>query len=93
MPFADLAGRLWMQFELGMTSMQQLGFSAKDLDEVKGIFTETNMVLLLVTMFVSAVHVSQSASPVTPACGGRGGGRTGGGRLTCLQRKTRDGFD
>ncbi|XP_043195211.1 cleft lip and palate transmembrane protein 1-like protein isoform X2 [Amphibalanus amphitrite] len=49
--------RLWMQFELGMTSMQQLGFSAKDLDEVKGIFTETNMVLLLVTMFVSAVHL------------------------------------
>ena len=47
-----------MQFELGMGSMQKLGFTPKDLDEVKGIFTETNMVLLLVTMFVSAVHVS-----------------------------------
>ncbi|XP_037085483.1 LOW QUALITY PROTEIN: cleft lip and palate transmembrane protein 1-like protein [Pollicipes pollicipes] len=49
--------RLWMQFELGMTSMRQLGFTNKDLDEVKGIFTDTNLYLLLITMLVSAIHL------------------------------------
>ncbi len=37
--------------------MHDLGFTLKDTDEVKGIFADTNMVLLLVTFAVSAVHL------------------------------------
>lgn len=41
-----------------MDTMQGLGFSAKDLDEVKGIFSDTNIYLLSITMFVASVHVN-----------------------------------
>lgn len=41
-----------------METMQTLGFSPKDLDEVKGIFSDTNIYLLAVTMLVASVHVS-----------------------------------
>lgn len=50
--------RLAQQFQAAMETMQQLGFSAKDLDEVKGIFSDTNIYLLSITMFVASVHVS-----------------------------------
>jgi hypothetical protein len=36
---------------------QGLGFTLKDTDEVKGIFVDTNLFLLLVTFTVSAVHL------------------------------------
>ncbi len=36
---------------------QSLGFTPKDTDEVKGIFADTNLVLLLVTFGVSAIHL------------------------------------
>ncbi len=36
---------------------QSLGFTQKDTDEVKGIFADTNLVLLLVTFGVSAIHL------------------------------------
>lgn len=49
--------RLFLQFTTALSSMHQLGFTAKDTDEVKGIFADTNMVLLLVTFGVSAVHL------------------------------------
>ena len=49
--------RLFLQFTSALASMHQLGFTAKDTDEVKGIFADTNMVLLLVTFGVSAVHL------------------------------------
>lgn len=51
--------RLAQQFLQAMETMQTLGFSAKDLDEVKGIFSDTNIYLLAVTMFVAAIHVSK----------------------------------
>jgi hypothetical protein len=36
---------------------QALGFTLKDTDEVKGIFVDTNLFLLLVTFTVSSVHL------------------------------------
>jgi len=49
--------RLFLQFYSALSSMHQMGFTNKDTDEVKGIFADTNLVLLLVTFGVSAVHL------------------------------------
>lgn len=49
--------RLFLQFTGGLAAMHGMGFTEKDTDEVKGIFADTNMVLLLVTFGVSAVHL------------------------------------
>eukprot|EP00095_Tigriopus_kingsejongensis_P010369 snap_masked-scaffold933_size79438-processed-gene-0.6 protein:Tk10369 transcript:snap_masked-scaffold933_size79438-processed-gene-0.6-mRNA-1 annotation:"hypothetical protein DAPPUDRAFT_315834" len=49
--------RLFLQFTQALSSMHQMGFTFKDIDEVKGIFADTNMLLLLITFSVSAVHL------------------------------------
>lgn len=49
--------RLMLQLESGLRSLKEFGFSAKDVDEVKGIFADTNIYLLCTTMFVAALHV------------------------------------
>lgn len=49
--------RLMLQIEHAMKSMLSLGFSKKDIDEVKGIFSDTNVYLLLLTVFVGSVHM------------------------------------
>merc|ERR1719402_1374377 len=49
--------RLFLQFTAALGSMQSMGFTEKDTDEVKGIFADTNLILLLVTFGVSAVHL------------------------------------
>ena len=49
--------RLFLQFSAALGSMHSMGFTDKDTDEVKGIFADTNLVLLLVTFGVSAVHL------------------------------------
>ena len=36
-----------------------IGFTDRDLDEVKGLFVDTNIYLLLLTMMVSVCHVSR----------------------------------
>lgn len=41
-----------------MENLKNLGFSDKDIDEVKGIFADTNIYLLGGTFFIAAVHVS-----------------------------------
>jgi hypothetical protein len=50
--------RLWMQFSAAMFTLRQMGFTEKDIDELKGIFADTNIVLLCVTFVVAALHVS-----------------------------------
>lgn len=47
-----------MQFEAALHPMAHLGFTDKDLDEVKGIFSDTNLYFLCVTFLVAALHVS-----------------------------------
>ena len=49
--------RLFSQFSQALGGLHGLGFTEKDTDEVKGIFADTNLVLLLVTFAVSAVHL------------------------------------
>lgn len=49
--------RLLLHVEQALFSLQKLGFSAKDVDEVKGIFSDTNVYLLCGTIFVGSVHM------------------------------------
>lgn len=49
--------RLFVQFGQALHSLKSLGFTDKDVDEVKGIFVDTNFALLLITFGVSAVHL------------------------------------
>lgn len=43
--------------ETSMVSLRSMGFSDKDLDDIKGIFEDTNMYLLLITVIVASTHV------------------------------------
>lgn len=49
--------RVWSAMSASMAHLTELGFSDKDLDEVKGLFVETNMHLLLLTMMISVCHL------------------------------------
>lgn len=50
--------RLIAHIENAMSQLTQLGFSAKDVDEVKEIFAEANLYLLCGTIFIGSIHVS-----------------------------------
>lgn len=50
--------RLILHVEHAMRSLKQFGFTKKDVDEVKGIFSEANLYLLCGTMLIASVHVS-----------------------------------
>lgn len=50
--------RFMLIIESSMKSMSELGFSELDTDDVKGIFFDTNLYLLLITVFVTSFHVS-----------------------------------
>jgi len=52
--------RLVLHVQATMENLKNLGFSDKDVDEVKGIFADTNVYLLGGTFFIAAVHVSTS---------------------------------
>uniref|UniRef100_A0A0K2V6R6 Lipid scramblase CLPTM1L n=1 Tax=Lepeophtheirus salmonis TaxID=72036 RepID=A0A0K2V6R6_LEPSM len=49
--------RVFLHFTNAFESMKNLGFTKKDNDEIKGILTDTNIVLLGVTFVISAVHL------------------------------------
>lgn len=49
--------KLLAHVEQAFQALKTMGFSNKDLDEVKGIFSDTNLYLLCGTLFVGSVHV------------------------------------
>ncbi|XP_063220844.1 lipid scramblase CLPTM1L [Bacillus rossius redtenbacheri] len=49
--------RLMQHVRTALKSLQEFGFTEKDVDEVKGIFADTNLYLLCITIFVSAIHL------------------------------------
>lgn len=51
--------RLIVHIESALNHFKQFGFSMKDIDEVKGIFSDTNVYLLCATIFIGSIHVSQ----------------------------------
>jgi len=51
--------RLMLLMEHATQALLTIGFATKDIDEVKGIFSDTNVYLLCGTIFVSSIHVSR----------------------------------
>ena len=49
--------RLFKQFESSLDSMREMGFNEKQFDELISLFTDTNVYLILLTFFVSFLHV------------------------------------
>nr|XP_023022991.1 cleft lip and palate transmembrane protein 1-like protein [Leptinotarsa decemlineata] len=49
--------RFMLQIEATLHQFLDLGFTEKDLDEVKGVFADTNLFLLCATMFIGSVHL------------------------------------
>ncbi|KAH8306888.1 hypothetical protein KR018_011695, partial [Drosophila ironensis] len=49
--------RLMLLVEHATNALLNVGFVAKDIDEAKGVFSDTNVYLLGCTMFVSCVHI------------------------------------
>jgi hypothetical protein len=49
--------RVWTQFRRATEALQKLGFSQKDVDEVKGIFFDTNLYFLILTFVISMFHL------------------------------------
>ena len=54
--------RLWIQFTGALHTLKLMGFTNKDIDELKGIFADTNIILLCGTFVVAALHVSITLS-------------------------------
>lgn len=48
--------RLIAHIETAMQQLTHMGFSSKDIDEVKEIFAEANLYILLGTVFIGSVH-------------------------------------
>uniref|UniRef100_A0A4W3KJ81 Lipid scramblase CLPTM1L n=1 Tax=Callorhinchus milii TaxID=7868 RepID=A0A4W3KJ81_CALMI len=49
--------RFWTHMQEAVFSLQRFGFTEKDVDEVKGIFVDTNLYFLALTFFVAAFHL------------------------------------
>ncbi|XP_015114592.1 cleft lip and palate transmembrane protein 1-like protein [Diachasma alloeum] len=49
--------RLLLQVKATMENMKSLGFSDRDVDEVKGIYADTNFYLLAGTIFIASMHL------------------------------------
>ncbi|KAH8374174.1 hypothetical protein KR200_006558 [Drosophila serrata] len=49
--------RLMLLMEHATQALLTIGFATKDIDEVKGVFSDTNVYLLCGTIFVSSIHM------------------------------------
>ncbi|XP_013188755.2 lipid scramblase CLPTM1L [Amyelois transitella] len=49
--------RLALHVRLALEQLNVLGFSAKDIDDVKGIFADTNLYLLSATVLIASCHL------------------------------------
>ncbi|XP_032228354.2 cleft lip and palate transmembrane protein 1-like protein [Nematostella vectensis] len=49
--------RIWSAVHQSMGMMKNLGFKDKDLDEIRGLFTDTNLYLLGLTFLISIFHL------------------------------------
>lgn len=49
--------RLWATVEQALEQMKDFGLTENDLDEVKGIFTDTNLYFLALTFVIAIVHM------------------------------------
>ncbi|XP_031564751.1 cleft lip and palate transmembrane protein 1-like protein [Actinia tenebrosa] len=49
--------RMWSSVHQSLATMKSLGFSDKDLDDIRGLFTEVNMYLLALTFAISIFHI------------------------------------
>lgn len=63
--------RFVLQIDSSLRQFLKLGFSEKDLDEVKNIFADTNLYLLCITVFIGGVHVSTSIEDISDVIGKR----------------------
>lgn len=52
--------KLLAHVDQAFQALQRMGFSNKDLDDVKGMFSDTNLYLLCGTLFVGSIHVSHN---------------------------------
>lgn len=50
--------RLLLHVEQALKTLKKLGFSNKDVDDLKGVFSDTNLYLLCGTVIVGTIHVS-----------------------------------
>lgn len=50
--------RLALHVRLALDQLKSMGFSEKDIDDVKGIFADTNLYLLSGTVLIASCHVS-----------------------------------
>lgn len=50
------------QMEVTFNNFLTLGFTDKDVDEVKGVFADTNLYLLCATVFIGSIHVCMQRS-------------------------------
>lgn len=49
--------RLALHVQLALQQLQNLGFNEKDVDDVKGIFADTNLYLLSATVLIASCHL------------------------------------
>ncbi|XP_039256694.1 lipid scramblase CLPTM1L-like [Styela clava] len=49
--------RLWTNLLVSMQSMRELGFTEEDTEQIRGLFTDTNIMFLALTFFVSTFHL------------------------------------
>ena len=49
--------KFMVQMEVTFSNFINLGFTAKDMDEMKGVFADTNLYLLCATVLIGSIHV------------------------------------